>query len=461
MKPLMATDIAWDGPAAQGQSGTNRSRPGLALRFLVREATAPQPEELMSPSSSRQAGIPFILITVFLDVLTFSLTIPVWPSLISRFADSEASAAWWMGAMTAAFSIMQFVFAPVLGALSDRFGRRKVILASVAGMAIDQLFMAFAPGLIWLLIGRILAGLTAANITAANAYIADVSGPENRAKNFGMMGAAFGVGFITGPALGGLLGEIDLHLPFMVAAGLAGLNFLYGLLVLPESLNPANRRAFRWARANPVGSLRALAAHPAVLGLAASRTCMVLAFGVMQMVWVLYTTKRFGWSELDNGLSLAAVGLTTVLVQGMLIARIVKWLGEPKTALLGISLESTAYLGYATAGSATAFCFFIPVHAMSGISSPAIQSIVARSVGADEQGSVQGAFASMQSLTLILAPLIGAELFARFTAEGADISIPGMPFYFGAAMLALAGLVAAWAVRRVPHPPQGQQAEAA
>ncbi|MGQ3047340.1 MAG: TCR/Tet family MFS transporter [Niveispirillum sp.] len=406
----------------------------------------------MSRSSPRQAGIPFIMITVLLDVLTFSLTIPVFPSLIRQFAVSEASAAWWMGAMIAAFSIMQFLFAPVLGALSDRFGRRKVILASIAGMAIDQLFMAFAPGLVWLLVGRMVAGLTAANVTAANAYIADISGPQDRAKNFGMMGAAFGVGFITGPALGGILAEVNLHLPFMMAAGLAGLNFLYGLLVLPESLAPANRRAFSLARANPVGSLRALAMHPAVLGLAASRTCMVLAMGVMQMVWVLYTTKRFGWSELDNGLSLAAVGLTTVLVQGVLIDRIVKKLGEPRTALLGISLESTAYIGYGAANSATAFAAFIPVHSMSGISSPAIQSIVARSVGADEQGSVQGAFASMQSLTFILAPLIGAELFEHFTAEGATIPIPGMPFYFGAAMLALAGLVAAWAMRRVPAP---------
>lgn len=407
-------------------------------------------------TSPRQAGIPFILVTVLLDVLTFSLTIPVFPSLIRQFAASEASAAWWMGAMIAAFSIMQFLFAPILGALSDRFGRRKVILASIAGMAIDQLFMAFAPGLVWLLMGRLVAGLTAANVTAANAYIADVSGPQDRAKNFGMMGAAFGVGFITGPALGGVLGEIDLRLPFMVAAGLAALNFLYGLLVLPESLHPSNRRAFSWARANPVGSLRALAMHPAVLGLAASRTCMVLAMGVMQMVWVLYTTKRFGWSELDNGLSLAAVGLTTVLVQGVLIDRIVKKLGEPRTALLGIGLESTAYAGYGMATSATVFSAFIPIHSMSGISSPAIQSIVARSVGADEQGAVQGAFASMQSLTFILAPLIGAELFEHFTAEGAAIPIPGMPFYFGAAMLALAGLVAAWAMRRVPAPGQAE-----
>ncbi|MFY8093149.1 MAG: TCR/Tet family MFS transporter [Niveispirillum sp.] len=406
----------------------------------------------MSLSPPRQAGIPFIVITVLLDVLTFSLTIPVFPSLIRQFATSEASAAWWMGAMIAAFSIMQFVFAPVLGALSDRFGRRPIILASIAGMAIDQLFLAFAPGLIWLLVGRMAAGLTAANITAANAYIADISGPQDRAKNFGKMGAAFGVGFIMGPALGGLLAEVDLRLPFMVAAGLAALNFLYGLMVLPESLHPANRRPFRWARANPVGSLRALALHPAVLGLAASRTCMVLAMGVMQMVWVLYTTKRFGWSELDNGLSLAAVGLTTVLVQGLLIDRIVKRLGEPRTALLGIGLEATAYAGYGAAGSSTTFAAVIPVHAMSGMSSPAIQSIVSRSVGADEQGSVQGAFASMQSLTFILAPLIGAELFETFTAEGATIAIPGMPFYFGSAMLVLSGFVAAWAVRRAPAP---------
>lgn len=409
----------------------------------------------------RQAGIPFILVTVFLDVLTFGLVIPVVPALVRQFAGDEASAAWWMGIMMASFSIMQFVFAPVLGALSDRFGRRKIILASVAGAGIDQLFMAFAPGLGWLLVARLIAGLTAANITAANAYIADVSGPENRAKNFGMMGAAFGVGFIAGPALGGLLGEISLRLPFMVAAGLAGANFLYGLFVLPESLAPANRRAFSWARANPVGSLRALTRHPAVAGLAASRTCMVLAFGVMQTVWVLYTTKRFGWSELDNGLSLAAVGLATAIVQGGLIGLIVRRLGEARTALTGILLEATAYAGYGTVASSIPFYGFIIVHAMGGISSPAVQSVVARSVAADEQGAVQGAFASVQSLTFILAPLIGAELFARFTADGASVHIPGMPFYFGAAMLVLAGLIAAWALRRATHPPVTRQAEAA
>ena len=415
----------------------------------------------MSPSSSRQAGIPFILVTVLLDVLTFSLTIPVWPSLISRFSDNEASAAWWMGTMIASFAVMQFLFAPVLGALSDRFGRRRIILISVAGVALDQLLMAFAPGLAWLLAGRLVAGLTAANITAANAYIADVSTGENRAKNFGMMGAAFGVGFITGPALGGLLGQVDLRLPFMVAAGLAGVNFLYGLLVLPESLPPANRRTFSWARANPVGSLRALAAHRTLLGLAVSRVCLVLAMGVMQMVWVLYTTKRYGWNGLENGLSLAVVGLITVLVQGVLIGRIVKKLGEEKTAVLGLSLETTAYVGYGAAMGSAMFCFFIPIHSMSGVSTPAIQSVVARSVGANEQGSVQGAFASIQSLTQIVSPLIGAELFARFTAAGAGIPIPGMPFFFGATMLALGGMVAAWAMRQAPTPRPTEKLEEA
>ncbi|WP_051329746.1 TCR/Tet family MFS transporter [Niveispirillum irakense] len=403
-------------------------------------------------SPRRQAGIPFILVTIFLDVLTFGLVIPVMPALVQHFSADDASAAWWLGLMVASFSIMQFLFAPVLGALSDRFGRRKVILASVAGAGIDQLFMAFAPGLGWLLAARLIAGLTAANITAANAYIADISGPENRARNFGMVGAAFGIGFIAGPALGGLLGEIHLRLPFMVAAGLAGLNFLYGLFVLPESLAPANRRPFSWRRANPIGSLKALARHPAVLGLAASRTCAVLAMGILQTVWVLYTTKRYGWGELDNGLSLAAVGLATAIVQGVLISRIVRGLGEPKTILLGLSLEAIAYIGYGSATGGLFFYSFILVHAMSGISSPAIQSVVSRTVGADEQGSVQGALASVQSLTFIFAPLIGAELFARFTATGATVPIPGMPFYFGGAMLVLAVFIAAWALRRTPTP---------
>ncbi|MDG5497640.1 TCR/Tet family MFS transporter [Niveispirillum sp. BGYR6] len=403
---------------------------------------------------ARQAGIPFILVTIFLDVLTFGLVIPVVPSLVRHFSADDAHAAWWMGMMVASFSIMQFAFAPVLGALSDRFGRRPVILASVAGAAIDQLFMAFAPGLGWLLGARLVAGLTAANITAANAYIADISTAENRAKNFGLVGAAFGLGFIAGPALGGLLGEIHLRLPFMVAAGLAGVNFLYGLFVLPESLAPANRRPFSWRRANPVGSLTALAKHPAVLGLAASRTCSVLAMGVLQTIWVLYTTKLFKWGELENGLSLAALGLATAVVQGALISRIVRRLGETRTALLGLTIEALAYLGYGMAGSGALFVGAILIHALAGISSPAIQSVVTRSVGANEQGSVQGAFASVQSLTFIFAPLIGAELFGLFTAgESAHSLKAGIPFLFGAGCLLLAGLIAIWALRRAAPSP--------
>lgn len=416
---------------------------------------------MLNRAAGRQAGIPFILVTIFLDVLTFGLVIPVVPSLVRHFSADDAHAAWWMGMMVASFSIMQFVFAPVLGALSDRFGRRPVILASVAGAGIDQLFMAFAPGLGWLLAARLVAGLTAANITAANAYIADISTAENRAKNFGMVGAAFGLGFIAGPALGGLLGEIHLRLPFMVAAGLAGLNFLYGLFVLPESLAPANRRPFSWRRANPVGSLTALAKHPAVLGLAASRTCSVLAMGVLQTIWVLYTTKLFKWGELENGLSLAALGLATAVVQGMLISRIVRGLGEARTVLLGLTIEALAYVGYGMAGTGALFVGAIIIHALAGISSPAIQSVVTRSVGADEQGSVQGAFASVQSLTFIFAPLIGADLFGLFTAgETGPSLIAGIPFFFGAGCLVLGGLIAIWALRRAgPSPiiaaPQG------
>ncbi|MQP64476.1 MFS transporter [Niveispirillum sp. SYP-B3756] len=403
---------------------------------------------------ARQAGIPFILVTIFLDVLTFGLVIPVVPSLVRHFSADDAHAAWWMGMMVASFSIMQFLFAPVLGALSDRFGRRPVILASVAGAAIDQLFMVFAPGLVWLLAARLIAGVTAANITAANAYIADISTAENRAKNFGLVGAAFGLGFIAGPALGGLLGEIHLRLPFMVAAGLAGLNFLYGLFVLPESLAPANRRPFSWRRANPVGSLAALFKHPAVLGLAATRTCSVLAMGMLQTIWVLYTTKLFKWGELENGLSLAALGLATAVVQGVLISRIVRRLGEARTVLLGLTVEALAYLGYGMAGSGALFVGAILIHALAGISSPAIQSVVTRSVGANEQGAVQGAFASVQSVTFIFAPLIGAELYGLFTAGESSHSLKaGIPFFFGAGCLLLAGLIAIWALRRAAPSP--------
>lgn len=398
----------------------------------------------MPPAPKRAAGVPFVLVTVLLDVLTFGLAIPVLPELVKQFqgGDSAAAAAW-MGILVAGFSLMQFIFAPVLGALSDRFGRRPILLASIAGAGADQLLLAFAPGIGWLLAGRLLAGLTAANITAAYAYIADVSGPQDRARNFGLVGAAFGVGFVVGPALGGWLGEMDVRYPFLLAAGLAGLNFLYGLFVLPESLAPEHRRPFRWSRANPVAAFGVLRANRTVFGLVSAQACAVLAFGVLQTVWVLYTGQRYGWSAEENGLSLTIVGLATALVQGALIGPLVTRLGDRGAILAGFAAMACGYLLYGLGPSSLVFCTGILLHALGGIAGPTLQGVVSRSVGPDRQGAVAGAMAGMQSFVFIPAPLLGSALFSTFTAPGAAVPFPGMPFLFGTLSLLL-GLFLAW-----------------
>lgn len=398
--------------------------------------------------TARSPGVPFALVTVFLDVLTFGIVIPVVPELVKQFAAQDAAAAsFWFAAMMVSFSLAQFLFAPVLGALSDRFGRRPILLASIAGSAVDQLLMAFAPSLWWLLAGRVVAGLTAANVTAANAYIADVSGPDEQARNFGMVGAAFGLGFIAGPALGGFLGEIDLRLPFFAAAALAGLNFLYGLFLLPESLKPENRRAFSWRRAHPVASFGALRANPTVFGLAWAQFCMVMAFGVLQTVWVLYAGQRYGFTAWENGLSLALVGLATLVVQGGLVGPIVARAGDRRAILGGLLVMALAYAAYGLAATGAVFCAAILAHALGSVAGPAVKGVIAKSVPADRQGETQGALASLNSLTFVAAPLIGATLFSSFTAAEAGARIPGMPFFFGAAMLLLAAFVAGRALR--------------
>lgn len=400
---------------------------------------------------SRSAAVPFILVTIFLDVLAFGIAIPVLPEIIRQMTEGSADlAARWTGLLMAGFAFMQFVFAPILGALSDRFGRRTILLASAFGAALDHLVVVFAPTVWWLLVGRMLCGVTAASFPVANAYIADITPPEHRARGFGLLGAALGLGFVLGPVIGGVLGGIDLRLPFMVAAGLAGLSFIYGFLVLPESLPAEHRRPFRWSQANPAASLLALRENPTVMGLAGTLVCLMLAFGVLQSVWVLSTAERFGWSPLENGLSLTLVGFATALVQGALLSPIVKRLGDRRTILGGIGTMLLAYVAYGLAPAGVVFCAAILMHTLGGVASPTMQGLITRSVDPGRQGAVQGAITSLNNLTFIAAPMIGAGLFAGFTGPAAALPLPGMPFLFGAASLGAAFLIARRVLGRMP-----------
>jgi DHA1 family tetracycline resistance protein-like MFS transporter len=350
------------------------------------------------------------------------------------------------------WALMQFVFSPVLGALSDRFGRRPVLLISMAGHGLDYVLMALAPSLAWLFIGRIISGITAASFSTAYAYIADVTEPEKRAGAFGMVGAAFGVGFVLGPAVGGLLGTLDPRLPFWVAAAFSLANAAYGYFVLPESLPRERRTAFSWARANPVGSLRLLAQHPGLLGMAGVAFLYQLAHEVLPSVTVLYTSYRYGWDNATMGLTLAAVGVASGIVQAGLIKPTVSRFGE-RTALIGGLLFGAA--GFAIYGLATSGAQFwagIPVMALWGLAGAASMGIMSRLVGASEQGQLQGANSSLTAVAGLFGPGLFTQAFARSIAPGEGWHLPGAPFILAASMLVAAAALAWW-VTRPANPP--------
>jgi len=326
---------------------------------------------------------------------------------------------------------MQFLCAPVLGSLSDHYGRRPVILASLLGSGLDYLLLAVAPSLAWFYLGRIIAGITGANITAASAYIADVSPPEKRAQSFGLIGAAFGLGFIAGPALGGLLGGMGLRVPFFAAAGLTLVNWLYGLWVLPESLDPENRRAFSWRRANPIGSLLALRRHPAVLGLTGTFFLLHLGHAAVHSTWVLYTAYRYAWTVTQTGLSLAIVGVMAALVQGGLVRAIVPRLGERRAIAAGLVVSAITMAGYALATQGWMIYPILIFGSLGGITGPAAQSLISKTVSANEQGAVQGALTSLGSVAGTIGPVIASSLFAYFISPRAPFLLPGAAFFAG------------------------------
>lgn len=397
----------------------------------------------------RKPALGFIFVTLALDILGIGLIIPILPRLVESFEGGNVAAASnTVGMLAALYSLMQFVCAPILGSLSDRFGRRPVILASLLGSGLDYFLLAFAPNLGWFFVGRILAGVTGANFAAATAYIANISPPEKRAANFGMIGAAFGLGFILGPALGGVLGNVGLRVPFLVAGGLTLLNWLYGWFVLPESLSPANRRTFSWTRSNPVGSLLDLRRYPMVFGLAGTYFLIYLAHQVLPSTWVLYTSYRYNWTVGQTGVSLAIVGLTAAIVQGGLTRVIVPRLGEEKAATLGLAIAALSYAGYGLATEGWMIYAILAVGSLGGITGPAVQGLISRGVGADEQGGVQGSLASLGSVAGIIGPPLATGLFAYFIGRRAVAHLPGAAFFFSAVLTIGALLLAQRSFRK-------------
>jgi DHA1 family tetracycline resistance protein-like MFS transporter len=395
----------------------------------------------------RRAALAFIFFTVLLDILAFGLIIPVLPHLLKSFAHGDiAQATLWHGLFATAFMVMQFFFSPIQGALSDHFGRRPVILLSNLGLGVDFLIMALAGSLPWLFIGRLLSGITAASFSTANAYVADVTPAEKRAAAFGKIGMAFGLGFTLAPVFGAWLGEIDLRLPFFVAAGLALANFAYGMFVLPESLPPEKRAPFTWAKANPLASLQLLRGHPELFGLAAVAFLMSLAHLVYPTTFVLYADYRFGWGLRMVGWTLLIVGVLSIIVQGGLIKRIVAALGERRAVLFGTACGTLGFLAYGLAPTGYWFWAAMPLAALWGVANPAIQAIMTHHVEAHEQGKLQGALGALNSIAGMLAPIAFTQVFASVARHG-QVAWAGATFWLASAMVGV-GLLVAWRVTR-------------
>jgi DHA1 family tetracycline resistance protein-like MFS transporter len=386
----------------------------------------------MNPRQSKQALL-FIFLTIFIDVVGLGIIIPVLPDLLERMTGLAANeAAQWGGVLALVYAAMQFLFSPLLGSLSDRFGRRPVLLMSLLGFGLDYLLLGFAPTVGWLFLGRLVAGITGASFTVASAYIADVSPEDKREQNFGLIGAAFGLGFIAGPAIGGWLGGIGERVPFFVAAGLSLLNALYGFLFIPESLQPENRRKFEWKRANPVGALVSLSRYPLVLRMGAAFFLINMASQSLQAVWSFYTEYRLGWEPGMIGLSLAFVGIMVAFVQGGLNRVLIPKLGSRLSILTGIAMYG---LGMFIAGMANStfwmFVCVVPL-ALGGLAGPTIQGILSKKVQKDEQGELQGFMTSVMSITAMLGPILMSSLFAWFTDGTISTSVPGAPYFASA-----------------------------
>ncbi len=392
-----------------------------------------------------KAALGFIFVTLLIDVTGFGIIIPVIPSLIQQFlgpGTSVSAAATYGGWLIASYAITQFFCAPIVGGMSDQYGRRPVLLATLFGFGLDYLVVVFAPSIGWLFIGRIIAGVMGASFTTAGAYIADISTPENRAQNFGIIGAAFGLGFIIGPVIGGLLGGLGPRVPFIAAAVLSFINWLYGYFILPESLQPENRRRFEWKRANPIGTLVSLWKYPVIAGLLIAMTLVYLSAHAVQSNWAYYTIEKFKWTPASIGISLAVVGFVFAIVQGLLIRKIIPALGQQRSVYLGLGLYAAGFLLYAFATQSWMMYAFTIVYCMGGIAGPALQGIMSGIVPPNAQGELQGGFTSLMSLTSIIGPVMMNNLFAFFTMATAPVYFPGAAMLLGAVLTLISAFLA-------------------
>lgn len=411
---------------------------------------SPQTTALSTPAlAKRKAAVPFVLVTLMLDVLGFGLLIPVAPQLIMKVTGGTAEeAASPYGWLMATYAIMQFVCSPVLGALSDRFGRRPVILISLLGSGIDYFAQAWAPTL-WLLFAtRALNGISGASMTAASAYIADVTPPEKRAGAFGLVGAAFGLGFVFGPLIGGLLGKLDIHYPFYVAGAITLVNFVYGYFVLPESLPPERRAHISASKMNPLAVFQGVMKHKIVAGMGAALFLFMLGEMMLRSTWNLSGAYRFNWDPVDVGVSLGVVGVCSAIVQGGLARKIVPKLGEKMSLLIGLAFAVFAYTAYGLATAGWQMYAIVAIACFGGIAQPAAQSLITRSVDPTEQGRTQGAMTALQSLAAIIGPPVGTHVFAYYVSDAAPVKHGGAAFFLAALLALLGWMVAAWVLSR-------------
>ncbi len=400
------------------------------------------------PIEPRPAAVLFILVTVLLDMLSFGIIIPVLPKLVEEFlAGDTAEAAAIYGLMGSAWALMQFVCSPIQGALSDRFGRRPIVLLSNIGLGLDYIVMALAPNVGWLFLGRAISGMASSSFSTAGAYIADVTPPDQRATAYGKIGMVFGLGFILGPAIGGWLGAVDPRLPFWGAAALSLLNASYGFFVLPESLPKDRRTTFAWKRANPVGSLVLLRSHYELFGLAAVAFLGYLAHAVLPSTSVLYMGYRYGWGTATVGLMMAGVGIAAMIVQGGLIRPITARFGERATLLAGSISGGIGFFIYGIAPQGWIFCIGIPIMAFWGLAGPATQALMSRHVSGSEQGQLQGAIASINGITGLIGPTLFTEIFAYFIGASGAWHLPGAPFLLASLLLVTAAMIA-WRVTK-------------
>jgi len=400
-------------------------------------------------SGQRRAAFSFIFVTVLLDMIALGIIVPILPKLVADFLHGNtARAAEMIGLFTTMWALMQFIFSPILGLLSDRFGRRPVILLSNFGLGLDYIVMALAPTISWLFLGRLLSGITSASVNTANAYISDVVPVGKRARAFGMLGAAFGVGFVLGPALGGWLGAINPRLPFWYAAGFSLINALYGLLALPESLPVEKReKRFDWRKANPLGSLVLLRSHPELLGLAAVNFLGYLAHEIYATVYVLYVIYRYGWGQRAIGNSLALVGIASMIIMAAVIGPVVARFGERRTLFAGLFLGALGFALFGWAPTGWLFMIAIPINCLWALAGPPSTSMMTQHVSPSEQGQLQGALGSVRSIAMIVGPSIFSMTFAAFIATGRSFQLPGAPWYLAALLL-----LAAMAIARVVLP---------